>query len=601
MQSLEADELLRIPRLYFQREYDQLSELLLGLLAHFEQNTYVEMSPELAHGVDLFVAHFLYVFSQDDYVLSEPFIPRFLRLNPVISNLVALSSFETTDPFLEILRHRPRNFARILILYSARNRSRFESALFFQAEPALASLWYGAYLETYRSALVNPEAQVNLKAHLRSMGERLNTLHNFSDIFFGATYIDGEADRAIKQWINLSIQTGFAATGVRCENTPNPRKLAVATGFWFARHSVYRTLSKFVEALEGEYELTLLHLGDWRNDLELKPFAAVHHIQIEGGQLDLSSIARNDFSVLYFPDIGMNAESILLSNLRIAPVQICGTGHPLSTCGAQIDYFISGAAVEAQLAERHYTERLVLLPGLGAVHNLPRYSLKHPPRIDSRIVINCPWYAQKVNHAHLKLLLEIVGSTAKTVRFRFFSGGALLKKNDYLPFARDLKRILGAEQVEVVPALPYDEYMEQMEQGDFCLDSYHFGGSNVVADCLHLQKPIVTLEGDHWYNRIGSQMLREVSLAELVARHPEQYVRLAVRLIEDADYRLHLQTVLARQNAKGILFDSDDGHSFKAAIDYLSRHHQALQQQQARTPIFIQPATRESPADNAPA
>ena len=42
--------------------------------------------------------------------------------------------------------------------------------------------------------------------------------------------------------------------------------------------------------------------------------------------------------------------------------------------------------------------------------------------------------------------------------------------------------------------------------GDLCLDSYHFGGCNTIADGLYLRKPTVTWEGDKWYNRIGAQM-----------------------------------------------------------------------------------------------
>src|SRR2546429_306824 len=79
-------------------------------------------------------------------------------------------------------------------------------------------------------------------------------------------------------------------------------------------------------------------------------------------------------TVVYYPDIGMTPQSILLANLRLAPIQIMSLGHPVSTWGSEIDYFISGADVEPpNYPERNYSERLVLLPGCGGVYNRPLY------------------------------------------------------------------------------------------------------------------------------------------------------------------------------------------------------------------------------------
>jgi len=43
----------------------------------------------------------------------------------------------------------------------------------------------------------------------------------------------------------------------------------------------------------------------------------------------------------------LTVHSILLANLRLAPIQIASLGHSASTWGADIDYFLSG--VEAEL------------------------------------------------------------------------------------------------------------------------------------------------------------------------------------------------------------------------------------------------------------
>jgi Glycosyl transferase family 41 len=588
MQTLEPINEKALLEKYFSKEYDQLSEFFILVLEHFEKVLYLELSPELERTIDIFLKHFLYILTQQDYVIGDRYITRFIQLNPTISNLVAISSFGTTDPYLKILENQANNFVKVLTLYSARNTHKFDRTLLFKAESNLASLWYSAYAGIYRCALVNAKARQNLRDHLAHADENHKAWHNISDIYFGATYIDHDLDRHVKQRINQSIQARFAAEGVHCQNTPNPKKIAIATSMWFPNHSVYRTLFGLVDSLRSEYDLTLIHLGNIRNDLDISLFNRAKYVYFEHGSLNISSILNNDFQVIYYPDVGMSTESILLANLRLAPIQTCGTGHPVSTFGSLIDYYFSGEEVEIpDGAENHYSERLVLLPGLGAIHNLPLYQLQYRQKQREEILINCPWYAQKVNYEHIGLLKEIICQSSKKIIFRFFSGGALNRSNEFLPFVKDLKSILGKDHVEVFPAEPYAEYMELMEEGDFSLDSYHFGGSNVVSDSLYLHKPIVCWEGDRWYNRIGPRTLMRAGLTELVAKNAQEYVQLALKLIHDDDYRHSLQNQLAQNDTRDKIYGPQEKQYFKAAIDYLCAHHEHLKHDIVKTPICI--------------
>ena len=83
--------------------------------------------------------------------------------------------------------------------------------------------------------------------------------------------------------------------------------------------------------------------------------------QILGDQLD----------ALVFPELGMHGETFSLASLRLAPVQVAGWGHPTTTGLPNVDYFVSSAPMEPEEGERHYRERLVLLPGLGTSYASP--------------------------------------------------------------------------------------------------------------------------------------------------------------------------------------------------------------------------------------
>jgi hypothetical protein len=590
-------ELLQV---YFNHNYDLLSEQLIKIIEHFEQVTYVSLTAESRYFINAFVKNFLYIFTQPDYVLSDRYVTKFIQLNLTISNLVAISDFKNTDPYLELLKLQPQNYAKLLTLCSARNKFPIDRPAFFDASPELASLWYSHYLESYRGGLVNKTVYQNLREHLIYDDDRLTDFYKIDDLYFGATYIDGDNDRLLKSKINKSIQNSQLIKNIVVSNHSNPKKIAIISGFWFPQHSVYRILSECVVALKDSYELTLIHLGDRNLDIDTQYFREVKYLQFQNGKFDLSCLQNNDFAVIYYPDIGMLPESILLSNIRIAPIQICGLGHPVSTFSSAIDYFISGNDAEINRnPEANYAERLVLLNGLGAVNNRPNYPAPINISVDknsdrhnslenkSQFIINCPWYAQKVNYPLLVLLKKIAQSSNISVLFRFFSGGALVRKNDFIPFAKDVEQALGSEHVHVYPYMPYSEYMGIMQEGDICLDSYHFGGFNVIVDGLYLQKPSVLFEGKRWYSRAGAKLMKKLGLEELVAKSPTEYTQLTLKLINNPDFYQAMQDKVRQIDLENLAFRSTNGQYFKKAIDYLIQNHEQLQKDPTKKAIRI--------------
>jgi predicted O-linked N-acetylglucosamine transferase (SPINDLY family) len=129
--------------------------------------------------------------------------------------------------------------------------------------------------------------------------------------------------------------------------------------------------------------------------------------------------------------------------------------------------------------------------------------------------------------------------------------------------------------------------MALMEEADLTLDSYPFGGYNIVADSLYLRKPTVSYQGTKWYNRIGSQMLRQVGLEEMIATSAEDYVNLALKLIDDAQYRQDIHDRLQQVDLVRTVFHSENKQYFKKMVEFLISNHEKLQQQPICETIFI--------------
>ena len=571
-----------------ERNHDAISEKLLAVLDHLRETTYSELDPALSLILNSFAKHFFYFMTQEDFIPNDIDLAKFVRRNAVIANLAAMTVYRTTDDFVRILLGKPRSFTKLYALYGPRNNIQIDPKILFKTSPVLATKWFFACVENYPSDCAGKYTLVKLQHHIRNEEHLITGVLGVSHhTFFGATYIDHENDYHVKQRINQLFQaTPLCQRQVL--NAPKFRRIAVITSMWWPQQSVYRSQQPFIKALAHEHDLVLIHLGRPRNDLDRSVFSEVRTYDLARDPNDFSAVDPNDFSMAYFPDIGMSMESLVLSNMRIAPIQVSNYGHPVSTFGGRIDYWIGGQDVEdTEHAQKHYSERLVLIPGCGQAPVPIRHPLKYPALPDSPVLINCSWAGQKINHDHLQRLAEIARRVQMPVQFRFFPGGSILG-NRLIPLRSSIEGVLGAEHVRVFGALNYTQYMNELEAAHFALDAHPFGGYNTAVDLLTLRKPIVTLEGNRFYNRSTAYLLRRVGLNELITQTPENYINVSVRMIEDLSFRERMMHRLKSVDLASTILSLEHVPAFVRAIDHLLENHETLSAQSGREPIIVE-------------
>jgi hypothetical protein len=290
---------------------------------------------------------------------------------------------------------------------------------------------------------------------------------------------------------------------------PDPTKIAVWAEYWSPGTSVYRSLRDYVAALKGDHHLTLLHSTRPTEELDTTLFDEVVHLKVDQNGFDLTPLRDRNFAAVVFCDVGMTFPSILLSNVRLAPLQVMMTGHPVSTFGGEMDWFVSGELVEDGRVygnDRFYSEKLLSLPGYGATHARPAYELKGKKKETDAIVINCSWLGQKCHYECLEALNRAIARSGQKVLVRLFPGHTPLMHKGAYAFMRDIQKLLPSSRVEIFPMLPYEQYMETLQEGDFAADAFPFGGSNTASDMIHLKIPVVAMRGRRWFSRIGPVM-----------------------------------------------------------------------------------------------
>ena len=339
-------------------------------------------------------------------------------------------------------------------------------------------------------------------------------------------------------------------------------------------HSVFAALVQgWLRCLDRtRFEIHVFSLGIKRDSVTQMARAEVEHFEQEPRHVAdwAKLIEQRQLDALIFPEVGMDADTLALANLRLAPRQFASWGHPETTGMPTIDYYLSADGFEPPNADSHYTEQLIRLPNLG-VHYQP-YSVT-PTRVDfgqygipdGVPVFICPGTPFKYRPQDDAVLVEIARRLGRCALVFFEHDNAELSRRLHSRMASAFRAAgLEPEQFLIwVPWLPRAAFLGLMRQADVYLDTIGFSGFNTVMQAVQVHLPAVTLEGRFMRGRLGSGILRRLGLPELIAATKTQYVDIAVTLAEDAEYRTRMRRrlLLAEKRAYGDI----------SAIEALSR------------------------------
>ena len=275
----------------------------------------------------------------------------------------------------------------------------------------------------------------------------------------------------------------------------------------------------------------------------------------------LDEVARDRPDVLFYPEVGMDPATCTLAALRLAPLQVAGWGHPVTTGLPSMDLFVSGELLEGSAAESHYRERLVRLPGTGvctesvasqpqrweapaaerharATSTLAMSAAATPARETSAPGTKVVRFALchqpiKFDPAHDLLFARI----AKAVGPSEFWLASPPAKLDWVT-ARVRTRLAAAFRAEgldpdaylrVMPWLTRDQFAGFLDEMDIYLDCPAFSGYTTAWRAIHRGLPIVTLEGEFLRQRLAAGVLRQIGMTEGIASSDDQYVAIAAR------------------------------------------------------------------------
>lgn len=311
-------------------------------------------------------------------------------------------------------------------------------------------------------------------------------------------------------------------------------------------HAMFRSYAPLIRALRHRFHVTALVETNYIDAQSEELFDSVHKIDSEAPK-NLATISSQVKElapdIIYYTSLGMLHWTVMMSNLRLAPIQVMTQGHPATSRSDVIDYvFVS--PMEGDPTAIH-SERILMgeKPVVFASHlefpdDLPEPVA--PSEREVRIAVNSK--VMKLSHRLLDICARLQKESNIPVRFNFFPGE--------MGFWCDgISAMIKARIPDAIvsPVKTYESFLREILRCDMALSSFPFGNTNSTVDTCLLGLPTVANFGPETPAQTDRMVLTAAGYPEwLVCDGDEAYFQTALKLIEDPALRVSVTEGLSR-------------------------------------------------------
>ncbi len=308
----------------------------------------------------------------------------------------------------------------------------------------------------------------------------------------------------------------------------------------FRNHSVSRfLLPLFREHDHGAYEIFCYSDASKSDEVTDRLRACADGWQNIVGWTDerVADKVRQDKIDILVDLAGHTAGNRLRVFARSAPVQVSYLGYPGSTGLSEMDYRLTDSLADPPgLTESLHTETLMRLPVCNWCFSEPDDAPpvgRLPAEANGSICFGTFNNFAKVSPAIVNLWAQILNAMPAS-RLIIKSRGLAEKGARERIHQSFAARGVMADRLEIRGHEPkVSSHLEMYNRIDIALDTFPYHGTTTTCEALWMGVPVVTLAGRTHVSRVGVSLLSTISLPELIAQAPNEYVEIAVRLAKD--------------------------------------------------------------------
>ncbi|WNC93654.1 adhesin [Paraburkholderia sp. FT54] len=526
---------------------------------------------------------FTALFSASGYTLPPEKMNLMFWGRPWINMIFAVTSYGSTDHIVRKLLEtttgsddaaaRDALTRKQLVLYTPSSQYDLDFADLHRCDPVLAT---SLGVSIVAGAVhISPASHEKRERLLKWLPSALDAIEDLDDLptsavcgaYMHCSYSTSPERHAIKRSINKLVRNKLGTlglldheAGVGRTRIKGRKPVMLVVLEWFTGgHTIYRTHSRTMLAARKHFEVVAFgeaqHVDEAGRAI-FDRFVEFEHPEYIGDCIrQIQEFAtREKPDVLYMPSVGMFSHTIFLSNLRVAPLQIAGLGHPATMHAAQIDY----VSVEEDFIgdPTCFSEKMLRLPKDGQPYVPSRLLTEIVPSVPAcGAVVNVAVTASamKINPHFLETCKAIVDAARVPVKFHFMT--AWSESIDLAYVRKSIYATLPESCVDVYGSLSYPTYLKVLNKMDMFVSPFPFGNTNGIVDSFTMGLPGVNLCGREVFEHIDSGLFERAGLPSWLTTHSvDEYVRAAARLAEQHDEREALRRRLIDEKAVERIF-----------------------------------------------
>lgn len=226
---------------------------------------------------------------------------------------------------------------------------------------------------------------------------------------------------------------------------------------------------------------------------------------------------------------------IMVMARKPAPVTVNWIGY-LNTMGMKAyDYSILDPHLLSPAAETGFVETPYKLPHTAYCYTPligDRPIAPFPYQANGHITFGCfnnPAKLSSPSFAAWSEILKSVPGSKLLFKYKTFSAGIVQQRVLEGMAAHGI----GADRLVFDGFSPLGSFLDTFGMIDIALDSFPYTGVTTTMHTLFMGVPVVTLEGDTPMQRFGRTAMHAIGRPDWIARTPEEYVAIAIRLVEE--------------------------------------------------------------------
>jgi hypothetical protein len=511
-----------------------------------------------------FAAAYGDLLTQPDAQINATAVELFFVFHRWSDMMFALSGFQTSSHLLSRLGDSPSGqwtlsgsaLIQFLLIFSPSSTLGIDLDECFKANSGATVVSALGYLSarscvTRRACAFRERLLEWLPGHLEEVTLGRIRLGYIAEIYMHCSYAAAPGKHRIKADLISQMKKVLIGAGAKeMVAAPPPRakpRIVVVAEHFRGGHSVFRTHSRAVRALRERFEVIGVAYASRTDDEARACFDDL--IDYPNGELIDSvrqvadAILAREPDIVFHLGVGMSNHVIALASLRLAPIQCCSYGHTATTMSPVVDYMILPDDFVG--SEDVFSETVLRLPPEAIPYAPPVASEPPPPPrsaedAEGPLRIAVPASVMKINAQFLGALAQISARASRPIEFDFYPLAAVGLAHHHL--AQEVKRVLP--NAVVYAESPRTTYLDRLGRCAFFLCPFPYGNMNSIIDAMIMGVPGVCLDGAEAHAHADVAIFRRLGLPEaLCAADLEAYIAAAVRLIDDADWRVECRQI----------------------------------------------------------